>query len=151
MKNTCRPRCTAWGLLLALGVRISAKSLQDDSRFQSCMSEPTSCDIIERLRDVVRADEGCNNVTRRRIRDEDITGTIPTEVGLLTSLTMIDLSENRLNGTLPVEIGELHALKYLYVISLDFIGIHDFHFKQSPHTPFTLQVSQSQCDYGDDS
>ena len=36
-----------------------------------------------------------------------ITGTIPTELGLLTSLQWLDLSNNQLTGTLPEEVKQL--------------------------------------------
>ena len=40
-------------------------------------------------------------------------GTIPNEIGLLSSLTIIDLSDNTPSGTVPSELGYLTALTYL--------------------------------------
>lgn len=40
----------------------------------------------------------------------ELTGTIPSELGLLTSLVELDLSKNSLTSTIPRQIGELPAL-----------------------------------------
>eukprot|EP00533_Pseudo-nitzschia_delicatissima_P004719 CAMPEP_0116095296 /NCGR_PEP_ID=MMETSP0327-20121206/9587_1 /TAXON_ID=44447 /ORGANISM="Pseudo-nitzschia delicatissima, Strain B596" /LENGTH=77 /DNA_ID=CAMNT_0003586953 /DNA_START=339 /DNA_END=572 /DNA_ORIENTATION=- len=45
--------------------------------------------------------------------DNQLTGTIPTEIGLLTSLTGLYLVYNDLTGNIPSEIGLLKNLKYL--------------------------------------
>jgi hypothetical protein len=39
--------------------------------------------------------------------DNQLTGTIPTELGQLTSLEDPAMSENQLNGTIPTELGQL--------------------------------------------
>jgi hypothetical protein len=39
-----------------------------------------------------------------------LTGTIPTELGLLTKLTLLDLSENQLTGTVPTSLASLPLL-----------------------------------------
>ncbi len=43
----------------------------------------------------------------------DVRGTIPTELGLLTQLTSLDLSGNQLNGTIPSALGKLTQLTAL--------------------------------------
>ncbi|CAJ1936559.1 unnamed protein product [Cylindrotheca closterium] len=43
--------------------------------------------------------------------EKNFVGTIPTELGLLTSLTRINFDLNKLTGTLPTEIGRWTALK----------------------------------------
>jgi len=50
------------------------------------------------------------------ILGSDITGTIPTEVGLLTKLTNLGMVENRLTGT-PSELGALTRLDSLSLYS----------------------------------
>jgi hypothetical protein len=42
-----------------------------------------------------------------------LTGTIPTEFGLLTALTMFDWSDNQIGGTIPTQFGRLSRLKEL--------------------------------------
>ena len=39
----------------------------------------------------------------------------PREIGQLTNLYSIDLSNNRLSGEIPAEIGNLHKLDFLYL------------------------------------
>jgi Leucine-rich repeat (LRR) protein len=48
----------------------------------------------------------------------------PTQLGLLTNLTKLLLSDNKISTTIPTEIGFLTNLQYLYVI----IVVLLFHF-----------------------
>jgi len=41
----------------------------------------------------------------------DYTGTIPTEFGLLTAVTSLDLGRNSIDGTMPTELGYMTALE----------------------------------------
>ena len=45
----------------------------------------------------------------------DLSGTIPPELGNLTALTSLSLSSNDLSGTIPSELGKLTALTNLYL------------------------------------
>ena len=61
--------------------------------------------------------------TGHQIRNEnDLTGKIPTEVGLLSSLTFLSLGPNRLTGKLPTEIGLLTSLTDLRLYFNTFTG-----------------------------
>ena len=40
-------------------------------------------------------------------------GTIPPELGALSSLLTLDLDSNRLSGTLPAQLGKLASLSWL--------------------------------------
>jgi len=42
-----------------------------------------------------------------------ISGTIPSEIGMMTSLTDLLLSDNQISGTIPSEIGLLASLEQL--------------------------------------
>ena len=44
-------------------------------------------------------------------------GTVPTEIGLLTQLSLLGLSNNQLSGTIPSTLGNLVQLSYLYLYS----------------------------------
>ena len=52
-------------------------------------------------------------VTRLIFPYNSLTGTIPTELGNLTSLTFLDLSRNSLTGSIPSELGDLKSLTIL--------------------------------------
>ena len=47
------------------------------------------------------------------LSDNDLTGPIPPELGQLTKLKELDLLRNRLTGPIPPELGQLKALKWL--------------------------------------
>ena len=49
-------------------------------------------------------------VDELRLWNYNLQGTIPDELGLLTSLTFSDLGNNQLTGTIPSQIGQLTAL-----------------------------------------
>ena len=51
-----------------------------------------------------------------------LTGTLPTELGVLESLTRLMLFENRLSGSVPEQISELTALEYLDVTQNELSG-----------------------------
>jgi len=57
----------------------------------------------------------CNDVNETSFfyPDPPITGSLPPDIGLLTSLSYLDLSFKTFNGTLPTEIGLLSSLIYL--------------------------------------
>jgi len=48
-----------------------------------------------------------------RLRWRGVGGFIPTELGLMTDLELLDLSENTISGTLPSELGRLTRLNTL--------------------------------------
>jgi Leucine-rich repeat (LRR) protein/ribosomal protein L35AE/L33A len=51
-----------------------------------------------------------------------LTGTIPTELGSLSNLTELSLSSNELTGTIPTELGNLNNLTSLYLHSNQLTG-----------------------------
>lgn len=53
---------------------------------------------------------------------ESLTGTVPSEVGLLTKLTSLNLNRNRLSGHLPSEVALLTALQFLDLGGNQFAG-----------------------------
>ena len=50
-------------------------------------------------------------VTKVELDDEDLTGTIPADLGSLSELTHLDLNDNSLTGDIPRELGNLHNLE----------------------------------------
>jgi len=49
-------------------------------------------------------------------------GTIPTEIGLLTELASLSITNATLHGTIPTEIGNLVALRRLFLYHNDLTG-----------------------------
>ena len=68
----------------------------------------------------VRTSDG--RVVRLELYDNQLSGTIPGEIGNLTSLTGLFLSENQLSGTIPGEIGNLTSLTQLYLTNNQLSG-----------------------------
>ena len=54
-------------------------------------------------------------LTELNLRGNQLSGTIPAELGNLTALTRLDLDKNQLNGTIPPELGNLTKLDALYL------------------------------------
>ncbi|CAB9515221.1 Leucine Rich Repeat [Seminavis robusta] len=55
-------------------------------------------------------------------RNFQLKGNIPTEVGLLTRLTILTFSITHLSGTLPTELGQLLSLDELMISGSEFVG-----------------------------
>ncbi|KAK3232876.1 hypothetical protein CYMTET_56800 [Cymbomonas tetramitiformis] len=58
----------------------------------------------------------------RTVSSGSLTGTIPTTVGALTTLTSLSVSTNQLTGTWPTEIGQLTRLTSLHIGKNSFTG-----------------------------
>lgn len=57
-----------------------------------------------------------------RLRNNRLTGGIPTQLGLLSSLVNLYLSNNTLGGTLPTQLGQISGLHSLYLDRNGLIG-----------------------------
>jgi len=62
------------------------------------------------------------NITMLVLHDNNITDTIPNEIGQLTALEYLELGKNNLTGPIPTEIGQLTNLKYLYLLNNNLSG-----------------------------
>jgi hypothetical protein len=63
------------------------------------------------------------NTTELNLYNNDLTGSIPPEIGNLTNLIVLNLSYNQLTGSIPPEIGNLTNLTYLILRSNQLSGI----------------------------
>ena len=61
-------------------------------------------------------------VTSVSLGGNELTGTIPTEIGQLTNLTHLYLDNNQLTGPIPTEIGQLTNLTHLYLDGNELTG-----------------------------
>jgi hypothetical protein len=69
-----------------------------------CTWEGVTCNVWNQATSIVWAEQGLG-------------GTIPQDIGLMTTLTHLDLGENSLGGSLPESLYELVNLQYLYLHS----------------------------------
>ncbi|KAK9193063.1 hypothetical protein WN944_003759 [Citrus x changshan-huyou] len=63
-----------------------------------------------------------SNLKYLNLRWNNLTGTIPKEIGSLRNLEVLYLSNNNLNGIIPKEIGSLRNLEVLYISSNNLNG-----------------------------
>jgi len=56
-----------------------------------------------------------DRVTRLQLFNNQLTGSIPPEIGNLSNLTLLELYENQLTGSIPPEIGNLTNLRESYL------------------------------------
>ncbi len=54
-------------------------------------------------------------VTEIKLNDNNLSGTIPADIGQLASLKHLELDTNKLTGAIPIELGQLAQLEYLYL------------------------------------
>ncbi|CAL4988631.1 unnamed protein product [Urochloa decumbens] len=62
------------------------------------------------------------SLTLLNISYNQLSGSIPSEIGHLSELTVLGLAENKLSGPLPVEIGSLTALTTLEINNNELVG-----------------------------
>ena len=55
------------------------------------------------------------NTTYLRLDYNQLTGSIPPEIGNLTNLEYVSLTDNQLTGSIPPEIGNMTNLEWLYL------------------------------------
>jgi len=87
---------------------------------------------------------GTRGITRVRLVDKPLVGTIPHEIGFLTRLTYLDLSKNSLYSTIPQTIGNLHSLEHLNLaqnsltgkLPGDIYSLRDLNFLALDHNVF---------------
>jgi Leucine-rich repeat (LRR) protein len=89
----------------------------------------------------VFCDDG--RVTFLDFGDNNVRGQIPNDLGLLTDLTTIWMSQNVLTGTIPLSIGDLTALTYLDLWKNKLIGTIPSSF-QSLTALTNLQLAENQ-------
>ena len=108
--------CTDAGHLTTLGIpQTECEALEAfwDSTGGPGWTSSTWWDTV----DSVDAWEGLTvtsgNVTRISLSENNLTGTLPTQLGNLTSLSILSLWDNQLTGPIPTEIGNLVDMAYL--------------------------------------
>lgn len=67
--------------------------------------------------------KGHKSLSNLRVHDNALSGQLPSEIGLMTSLEDIQLQHNFLSGFLPSELGNLESLYWLYLNDNAFEGL----------------------------
>ena len=63
-----------------------------------------------------------DNTTHLDLRENNLTGLMPPEIGNLTKLENLDLYDNQFSGSIPTEIGNLIKLEKLYLNDNELTG-----------------------------
>ncbi|MEN8218677.1 MAG: leucine-rich repeat domain-containing protein [Pseudomonadota bacterium] len=63
-----------------------------------------------------------SNLSDLHLSDNELTGSIPSELGNLSNLSDLNLSDNELTGSIPSELGNLSNLRYLHLSSNELTG-----------------------------
>ena len=123
----------------AIGTPLTQSVCQDSSVVPNASSNPqlvSDCETLLALKDTLRGTGTLNwsasvpirswngvgvggsplRVSGFRIQG-NMTGRIPSELGNLNGLTLLDLSNNQLTGTIPRALGNLPNLRFLYLQS----------------------------------
>jgi hypothetical protein len=80
-----------------------------------------------------------SNLTVLDLHGNELTGSIPSELGNLSNLTTLYLSINSLTGSIPPELGNLSNLKYLYMDSNQLCGEIPVELKNLSNIPLPDQ------------
>ncbi len=79
-------------------------------------------DLNDPVGDWSGVDTANGRVVELELRNEDLNGTIPPELGNLTALERLELEENQLTGSIPPELGNLTNLQILYLYENQLTG-----------------------------
>ncbi|KAL8494110.1 hypothetical protein ACS0TY_025048 [Phlomoides rotata] len=120
--------------LLALKAAIA----EDPTRFLISWSEsdPTPCKWAG-----IACDRAYRRVTSISLPNKNLTGYIPSEIGALSFLTVLDLSHNSFGGPLPQQIASLQNLVHLDLSSNNFNGSLPESLSSLTHLEGTLNLS----------
>mmetsp|Transcript_39637 Transcript_39637/g.75859 ORF Transcript_39637/g.75859 Transcript_39637/m.75859 type:complete len:217 (-) Transcript_39637:537-1187(-) len=96
----------------------AAINLNETSDFQTCLRTPSSCTRLildsNQMTGSLPSELGAlSSLSYLHIGNNQFTGTVPTELGTLTSLTSLQCGGNQLTGTLPTELIALTRLTWM--------------------------------------
>jgi len=79
--------------------------------------DPILCDLI-----ICNANDSVSVLPIRNVADTNNGGTIPSEIGLLSDMIVLDMKNNNLVGTIPTELGMMRKLRILDLQNNRFTG-----------------------------
>eukprot|EP00521_Asterionellopsis_glacialis_P010921 CAMPEP_0195305488 /NCGR_PEP_ID=MMETSP0707-20130614/36357_1 /TAXON_ID=33640 /ORGANISM="Asterionellopsis glacialis, Strain CCMP134" /LENGTH=488 /DNA_ID=CAMNT_0040369627 /DNA_START=51 /DNA_END=1517 /DNA_ORIENTATION=- len=74
------------------------------------------------LEDFITTDSNLMSLFALWLDDNTLVGSIPTEIGLVTSLASLSLTDGNLEGSIPAEIGNLRRLRRLWLYNNQLTG-----------------------------
>ncbi|KAL7490454.1 hypothetical protein ACHAWT_000099, partial [Skeletonema menzelii] len=77
---------------------------------------------IDTLRVIFSLYELLTHITSFVMIGNQLSGTIPSEIGSMKNLEYLSLNNNTLTGTIPSEIGSMKNLTFLYLDFNDLVG-----------------------------
>ena len=103
-------------LLVAALESVHGGPIWNEATYLSCVNMRGSCPSLalagSSLTGTLPTEIGrLTSVTMLRLTYNGLTGSIPTELGLLTELSDLRLSQTSLSGSLPTEIGRMTSMK----------------------------------------
>jgi len=95
--------CWLWLVLLydALLHLVHAVTVEDRSEYQACLASYYDTSLSE-----------CNVLN---LYNQGLTGTLPTELGMMTSMTTLEVGQNNLDSSLPTELGMMTNMREFWV------------------------------------
>ena len=111
-----------WRALVALYDSTNGRSWWHNDNWSNATQTPPDAQTLDSWYGVT-VDPDLGRVTELRLRDINLFGGIPTQIGNLTALMHLDLADNYLEGSvIPSQIGNLTELRYLNLWSSDLEG-----------------------------
>uniref|UniRef100_A0A7S0WWQ8 Protein kinase domain-containing protein n=1 Tax=Pyramimonas obovata TaxID=1411642 RepID=A0A7S0WWQ8_9CHLO len=102
-------------------------TIAEQSEYKTCQADPATCTQLwlhsSGLTGTIPTEIGLlTQLKHAFLNNNDMTGKIPTEIGQLKQLEQIDLSINGLTGMIPTEIGRLTKLTKIHLDNNDLMG-----------------------------
>ena len=108
-----------WGATPSSTPTTDGENWKNNQGWDVSSSTPPKPEIVNRWHGVTVVN---SRVTKIELNKNDLSGTLPLELGDLSKLQSLKLRSNDLSGTLPSELGDLSNLQWLELRSNDLSG-----------------------------
>ncbi|KAK3268018.1 hypothetical protein CYMTET_23453 [Cymbomonas tetramitiformis] len=115
-------------ILSVLVVGSHCDTIRDTAEYKACVSAPTACTSLvlckKSLSGSLPSDLGLlSQLVLLQLSSNNLTGTIPTELGMIKSLLSMELDNNHLTGSIPTELGDLAKLQHMHLHTNSLAGL----------------------------